>query len=148
MSGFGDGYYRDRIFFARIYGEAQDFGLLGRQDYVFLDHEQLSGGNHRFRMRVWKNIGGGSTKLKADGVKYCNMMGHTDGRMDYVWTHSKGNMRVYHNIGRKDVSDGKPFWGANEEIWDAEKMVGKPLSRQDLHLAGKLTLPNASQLIH
>lgn len=27
----------------------------------------------------------------ADGNKYCNMKGYSDGRMDYVWTLSTGN---------------------------------------------------------
>lgn len=42
------------------------------------------GDKHTFKMRVWKNEGSGSTKLKADGNKYCNMMGHKNGMMDYV----------------------------------------------------------------
>ena len=85
-------------------------------------------------MRVWKNVGRGSAKLKADGVKYCNMLGHADGRMDYVWTMSKAEMRVYYNQGLTDVSGGKSFWGANEIIWEPTQYVGKYLDRRDLHL--------------
>lgn len=113
MAGFvtpTETYLRDRIHFARIFGEPQAFGLLGRQDYVFMEHVAEANGLHTFRMRVWKNIGAGSTKLEgmrtslilgrsgytdisflADGNKYCNMKGYSDGRMDYVWTLSTGN---------------------------------------------------------
>jgi hypothetical protein len=74
-------YHRDRIFFARIFGEPQEFGLLGRQDYTFMQHTKLPDGSHQFDMNVWKNIGWGGTKLAADGNKYCNMMGHSNGAM-------------------------------------------------------------------
>ncbi|KAM5381701.1 hypothetical protein ACJZ2D_002921 [Fusarium nematophilum] len=134
MVQFGDSGFRNRVHFARIYGEPMDFGLLGRQDYVFLQHTELSSGKHKFDMRVWKNTGMGGTKLKADGNKYCNMYGHEDGREDYVWTHSKGEMRVYRNDGKTDVSGGQSFWGENEIIWEPRSWTGKDLDRRDLHL--------------
>lgn len=65
-SGMGVSNVRERIHFARVYSEPEAFGLLGRQDYVYLDHSK-DGSNDKFNMRVWKNLGSGSTKLKADG---------------------------------------------------------------------------------
>lgn len=66
MEEYGKSGLRDRVHFARIFGEPQDFGLLGRQDYVFLQHTKEDDGKHRFDMRVWKNIGSGGTKLKGE----------------------------------------------------------------------------------
>lgn len=68
MGGFvtpTETYLRNRVHFARILGEPQDFGLRPRRDYVFMQHTALSGGQHRFDMRVWKNTGSGSTKLEG-----------------------------------------------------------------------------------
>ncbi|CAG7955405.1 unnamed protein product [Penicillium salamii] len=136
MTAFGDDGLRKRVHFARIFGEPQDFGLLGRQDYVFMEHVKEDG-KHRFNMRVWKNTGSGSTKLRADGNAYCNMMGHDNGMMDYVWILSKGSMRIYENQGMTSVEDGGPdFWGKNYQIFDPnEQSIAKNLDRRDLHLA-------------
>ncbi|KAM0547793.1 hypothetical protein ACHAPJ_010254 [Fusarium lateritium] len=121
---------RDRIHFARIYGEAS-FGLLPKADYVYLQSTKQSDGRFKFDMKVWKNTGGGSTKLKADGNKYCNMHGHSDGRQDYVWTLSTGKMTVWPNLGKKSVSgDNDVFWGTPKDLWSP----GKDLDRRDLHL--------------
>ncbi|GKU19782.1 unnamed protein product [Fusarium langsethiae] len=121
---------RDRIHFARIYGEAA-FGLLPKADYVYLQSTKQSDGRFKFDMKVWKNTGGGSTKLKADGNKYCNMYGHDDGRQDYVWTLSTGKMTVWPNLGKKSVSgDNDVFWGSPKELWNP----GKNYDRRDLHL--------------
>ncbi|KAK6063962.1 killer toxin subunits alpha beta [Seiridium cupressi] len=157
MSGFvtdEETYLRNRIHFARVYGEAEDFGLLGRQDYVFFEHTE-DDGTHTFKMHVWKNVGYGSTKLEgkhtrlsarfvqfansfemtADGDKYCNMMGHDDGREDYVWTLSKGEMRLYPNKGLKSIVGDECFWDASTIIWDpTTQAIGKYLDRRDLHL--------------
>jgi len=68
MGAFGSGGFRSRIHFARIYGEPEAFGLLGRQDYVFMEHQTTKGqpeGSHKFNMRVWKNIGSGGAKPKG-----------------------------------------------------------------------------------
>ncbi|GIK05073.1 hypothetical protein Aspvir_009172 [Aspergillus viridinutans] len=42
---------RERIHFARVYGEPEDFGLLGRQDYVYLEHSK-DGDRHKFAIVV------------------------------------------------------------------------------------------------
>ncbi|KAF5660854.1 integrin alpha n-terminal [Fusarium heterosporum] len=121
---------RNRIHFARIYGEAA-FGLLPKADYVYLQSTKQSDGKFKFDMKVWKNTGGGSTKLKADGNKYCNMLGHDDGRQDYVWTLSTGKMTVWPNLGKKSVSgDNDVFWGSPKDLWSP----GRDLDRRDLHL--------------
>ncbi|RTE69040.1 hypothetical protein BHE90_016583 [Fusarium euwallaceae] len=121
---------RSRIHFARIYGE-DSFGLLPKADYVYLQSTKQSDGRFKFDMKVWKNIGGGSTKLKADGNKFCNMHGHADGRQDYVWTLSTGKMTVWPNLGKKSVrGDDDYFWGSPKELWTP----GRNLDRRDLHL--------------
>lgn len=82
---------RKRIHFARIYGTKPAFGNYGVQDYVFME-QVTSEDQFTFSVRAWKNGGSGSTKLVADGNKYCNMMGHEEGLEDYVWTWSTGAM--------------------------------------------------------
>ncbi|RSM12379.1 hypothetical protein CEP52_002563 [Fusarium oligoseptatum] len=126
--GFASG-IRNRIHFARIYGEPQDFGLLGRLDYVYMEHTKGSNGKHTFRMRVWKNKGYGATKPKADGNKYCDMTGN--GRDDYVWVLSKGEMDLYPNGGKNFITGQESYWGP------MQKAFFKPdrdLDRRDLHL--------------
>lgn len=105
-------YLRDRVHFARISGIANIFGNLPTLDYVFMQHTKLSTGKHRFQMRVWKNTGGGASKLLADGNRYCNMVGHSDGLMDYVWMYSYGTMELFINRGKGSISDSDPdgFW--------------------------------------
>ncbi|EMT69780.1 hypothetical protein FOC4_g10000905 [Fusarium odoratissimum] len=120
----------ERIHFARIYGEA-GFGLLPKVDYIYLQSTKQPNGKFKFNMRVWKNTGGGSTKLKADGNKYCNMHGVADGRQDYVWTRPSGKMMVWPNLGKKSVRGSDDyFWGSPKELW----RPGRNLDRRDLHL--------------
>ena len=46
------------------------------------------------------------------GDKYCNMMGHANGAMDYVWTLSKGAMTLYPNAGYgMHIDPGQSYWG-------------------------------------
>ncbi|KFY97907.1 hypothetical protein V498_01794 [Pseudogymnoascus sp. VKM F-4517 (FW-2822)] len=124
---------RDRIHFARIYGTPSAFGNLGRQGYVFMQHDEHDG-KQRFQMRVWKNLGEGGTKLLADGDKYCNMVGHDNGMEDYVWTLSTGQMTLYINRGKDSVSnsDAGGFWDPSTGvIWNPPR----DMHRRDLHLA-------------
>lgn len=60
----GVGGTRDRVHFARIYGEPY-FGLLGRADYVWMEKTNQTDGRFKFDMRVWKNTGGGASKLEG-----------------------------------------------------------------------------------
>ncbi|KAJ4307500.1 hypothetical protein N0V84_012689, partial [Fusarium piperis] len=100
-------------------------------DYVYLQSTKKSDGRFKFDMKVWKNIGGGSTKLKSEGNKFCNMHGHADGRQDYVWTLSTGKITVWPNLEKKSVrGDDDYFWGPPKELWTS----GRNLDRRDLHL--------------
>ena len=114
-------FLRNRLHFARVYGVPDTPTLLGRQDYVFMQHTLLANGKHKFDMIVYKNHGFGATKLPADGDKYCNMVGHSDGREDYVWTFSTGRMTLFPNAGKKHISGSESFWdlpnGPAEVIW-------------------------------
>jgi hypothetical protein len=142
----GKSYTRNYVQFGRIFGESEAFGLLGRQDYVFLvehKHEPPKGSKLltiTYDIKVWKNKGVGATKLKADGNKYCNMMGHDNGMVDYVWVRSTGEMTLYPNKGLPSISsDGTSFWGPSALIFDPKLSVlnpgGTPRDRRDLHLA-------------
>jgi hypothetical protein len=123
---------RDRIHFARIYGEPEAFSLLGRQDYVYMEHI-ANGDLHTFNMRVWKNQGSGSAKLKADGVKYGDMMG--TGRMDYVWSYSFGKMIIFRNGGIDYITEGESYWTQpQQDLFDPQALIGQDLDRRDLHL--------------
>lgn len=62
--GMGVAGIRDRIHFARIYGQSEAFGLLGRHDYVYMEHTR-NGDKYDIQVKVWKNAGYGSTKLKG-----------------------------------------------------------------------------------
>ncbi|GES66464.1 esterase [Aspergillus terreus] len=135
---FGTSGLRDQVYFARIYGEVADFGELGRQDYVFIKKDTSDENlGPMYYVYVWKSKGAGGAKIKADGDRYCNMMGHDNGMMDYVWIHSTGHMRLYPNRGLVEVpTDGSSFWGANEIIFDpTQEQIGMKLDRRDLHLA-------------
>ncbi|KAH8170141.1 GDSL-like lipase/Acylhydrolase family protein [Sarocladium implicatum] len=134
MGGFGDD-VRNRIHFARIYGEVQDWGLLGRQDYVFMDHKKINDNTHEFKLKVFKNVGRGGTKMVADGNKYLLKL-TVQGRDDYVWTWSHGAMTIYPNAGKTYVSEsGGGYWGPSADIFNPNNIVGKNLDRRDLHLA-------------
>ncbi|KAF7556324.1 hypothetical protein G7Z17_g1541 [Cylindrodendrum hubeiense] len=123
---------RERVHFARIAGKSSIFGNLPKQDYVFMEHTELSSGKHRFQMRVWKNTGSGGTKLLADGNKYCNMMGHSNDMVDYVWAYSFGKMEMWANRGKGMISDSDAdgYWDYKGTIWTPPS----DMNRRDLHL--------------
>ncbi|KXH43411.1 hypothetical protein CSAL01_05203 [Colletotrichum salicis] len=124
---------RKRVHFARVYAGSSSFGNLSLKDYVFLEHLKLSNGMHSFKIRVRKNTGGGASKLKMDGNKYCNMVGHADDRSDYVWTWSNGKMELFENRGKKAIADNDA-----EGFWDwSPGVIWTPptaMHRLDLHL--------------
>lgn len=127
----GDKSLRKRIHFARIYGTKTVFGNMYRQDYVYLKHSKVKG-KHRFEMHVWKNLGKGGTKIKMDGNKYCNMMGHEDGSVDYVWAYQGGTMEMWASREKKEITDNDPdgWWNYQGTIWTPPK----EMHRKDLHL--------------
>lgn len=122
-------YLRDRIHFGRVYG-TQEYTNLPRQDYIFMQHTALASGLHQFDIRVWSNAGFGGTRMKADGDKYCNMVGHADGREDYVWTYSSGEMLLYANLGKTYVTEEESFWNPVGTIWTPPYKM----DRRDIHL--------------
>lgn len=125
---------RHRTFFARIYGVPQDFGLVPQQDYAFMAHIPQPDGTTTFELNTWQSLSYGGTKVFADGDKYCNMMGHANGAMDYVWTLSKGQMTLYPNAGHgQHIDPGESYWGPSTVIW--QPPLGMFMDRRDLHLA-------------
>lgn len=42
----------------------------------------------------------------------CNMMGHSNGMVDYVWTQSTGAMQLWANRGKGTITDSDPdgYW--------------------------------------
>lgn len=85
----------DQVHFGQVYGRRTAFGNLFVKDYVFFEMEENGKGDdlkYTYKLHAWENTGAGGTKLIADGNKYCNMMGHEGGHMDYVWTWSWGKM--------------------------------------------------------
>lgn len=63
---FGTSGLRDQVYFARIYGEAADFGELGRQDYVFIEKDTSDKNlGPMYRIHVWKSKGAGGAKIKG-----------------------------------------------------------------------------------
>jgi hypothetical protein len=135
MTDLGDSALnRDRIYFARIYGEQSSLGQLVKQDCIYIRHSKEDS-KHRFKLNAWKNKGICRTKLLADGNKYCNIMGHSDGTMDYVWTLSTGAMTLFPNAGRSNMSSGGSFWEVKvDPIWEPQKWTGKNADGRDLHL--------------
>jgi hypothetical protein len=129
--GFGSG-ARERIHFARIFGEPMAPGLLGRLDYVVMQHVPEGTNQHRFNIQVYKNVGSGGTRVRADGVKYCDMRG--TGREDYIWTSPTGEMTLYPNLGKDFISGTESYFGEPIVIFRPQEYVGRDLDRRDLHL--------------
>jgi hypothetical protein len=67
MSDFASSGLRDHVHFARVFGEPQDFGLLGRQDYVFFNKRMPADDSDGplYEMHVWKNVGYGAAKIRG-----------------------------------------------------------------------------------
>ncbi|KAI8276740.1 hypothetical protein K4K59_009683 [Colletotrichum sp. SAR11_240] len=99
--GMGGTNLRTRIHFARIYGQSSVFGNLSLRDYVYLEHIKLAEDKHRFEMRVWKNIGGGGSKIVADGNKYNGGHGSPD---------TGGGSFVFWRVQEKKAYYGLAAW--------------------------------------
>lgn len=126
---------RPAVRFAKIYGDAP-FASRPRSDYVLFNRTKIAGGKFRFNVLVWKNTAVGGARLKMDGNKYCNMMGRASGGVDLVWTWPSGQMDLYLNAGKKNLTSKETFWGKKvEAIWSPKASLGKDLDYRDLHLA-------------
>jgi hypothetical protein len=99
---------------------------------VFVEHV-AEGSQHRFNVQVYKNVGNGGAKLKADRVKYCDMTG--SGRDDYIWASSTGRMTLYPNAGKTIISGTESYWGPSTVIFRPRDFVDRDFDRRDLHLA-------------
>lgn len=134
LASFNGDVNRNRIHFARIYGEPESFSLLGRQDYVYMEHVK-DGDLHTFKLNVWKSKGSGATKLKADGNKYGNMQGSPTGRMDYVWSYSNGRMVIFRNAGIDYITSSQSYWTQpQQDLFNPQALIGRDLDRRDLSL--------------
>ncbi|KAK9413786.1 putative SGNH hydrolase-type esterase domain-containing protein [Seiridium unicorne] len=139
---------RDDVFFGKVFGESQSFGLYGNADYVYLEREETEDG-YLYSFNVWKNVGDGGSKLKGnatlegfsklavltlsgDGTRFCNMMGRSNGADDLVWIHSTGYVRLYESMGGEFSAD-PPYWGPNRIIFD--ETASRQMDRRDIHLA-------------
>ncbi|KAL4860487.1 SGNH hydrolase-type esterase domain-containing protein [Aspergillus spectabilis] len=85
-----------RVKFGKVYTANQKGA-----DYVYVESQQLgpsTGGEPLYDhyLHVWKNTGSGGTRLKGDGVFYCDMRG--TGADDYVWVSATGTGYLYGNI--------------------------------------------------
>ncbi|AEO70515.1 carbohydrate esterase family 3 protein [Thermothielavioides terrestris NRRL 8126] len=103
----------DRIVFGRIYGSNR------------LDYAHLKEADDHYDIEVWENLGAGGTKLKADGVFYCDMTG--SGSDDYVWIYMDGHADAadfFANI------HSPPDWGHSITI-----SLRVPGPRMGIHLA-------------
>lgn len=76
---------RKNIKFGKIYGS-------NRLDYIWLKEE-----DDRWDMHVWENVGAGGTKVKGDGVFYCDMRG--TGADDYVVSEPCRSILSQHMLG-------------------------------------------------
>lgn len=127
--GMGKNVGRSNIHVVNVFNTPSAFGLRGKGDYVWVERVE-----RKLVFRVWKNTGGGGTKLRADGNKYCKMMTRSKKAVDYIWTHSTGYMHIYESLGGTFPSQA-PYWGPNYIFWRATDYLGKEVDRRDLHLA-------------
>ncbi|RYP93433.1 hypothetical protein DL770_000476 [Monosporascus sp. CRB-9-2] len=112
-AGMGVKGARDDVFFGKVYGEPQAFGLYGNADYVYLE-------------------GNPEKTDSGDGTRFCNMFGRSNGADDLVWVHSTGYVRVYESMGGEFNPD-PPYWGPNRIIFD--QTSSRQMDRRDIHLA-------------
>ncbi|KAK4182717.1 hypothetical protein QBC35DRAFT_546288 [Podospora australis] len=112
-AGLGGTAVGDKIKFGRLYGS-------NRVDYTHLKES-----DDYYDMEAWQNLGAGGTKLKADGVFYCDMTG--SGSDDYAWIYMDGHAAssdFFANI------HSPPNWGHSIKI-----TLKVPGPREGIHLA-------------
>ncbi|KAJ4413888.1 hypothetical protein N0V82_008243 [Gnomoniopsis sp. IMI 355080] len=86
---------------------------------------------YEYSIKVWENNGIGGGKLKGDGDRYCNMMGHLNNRQDYVWIYSNGKMWIWEALNEFPAQP--KYWGDDYLMWDIT--ASRSLDRRDLHLS-------------
>ncbi|KAH8664571.1 hypothetical protein BX600DRAFT_550581 [Xylariales sp. PMI_506] len=127
FGGMGTAGARANVHFARIYGQVTTFGMLPPHDYLWI--EQSATTPYSYSFHSYKNTGLGGTKLKGDGVRFCNMMGHATKQDDYVWVYQNGVMVLYQSFG-EGFPPVSPYWFTTQTIFN----TGRNLDRRDLHL--------------
>ncbi|KAL3483176.1 SGNH hydrolase-type esterase domain-containing protein [Aspergillus germanicus] len=110
------------IMFGNIYP-----GNRNGADYVYIESDQRgssTGGApvYDHHLHVWRNTGSGGTRLKGDGVFYCDIRGA--GADDYVWVSSAGERYLYGNI------HSPPRWDP-----DGPKILDAGVDRKAIRLA-------------
>ncbi|KAJ4351275.1 uncharacterized protein N0V89_006614 [Didymosphaeria variabile] len=108
---------QDHAKFGRITG-----GDPGHQDYVHVvETSAVANGKTTwsYTFDVFKNTGSGGTKVKGDGVHYCDMFGR--GHDDYLWVWSYGGVELFEN------TQNPPAWTTHGEIINVNR------DRKSLH---------------
>ncbi|KAL1592781.1 hypothetical protein SLS60_011197 [Paraconiothyrium brasiliense] len=108
---------RDHVKFGRITG-----GDPGHQDYIHVvETSAVANGKTTwsYTFDVFKNTGTGGTKVKGDGVRYCDMFGR--GHDDYLWVWSTGSVELFEN------TQNPPLWNVHGEIINVNR------DRKSLH---------------
>ncbi|KJK61604.1 GDSL-like Lipase/Acylhydrolase family protein [Aspergillus parasiticus SU-1] len=114
-AGMGVDGAKNRIKFGRVYAG-------GGADYTWIESVKQTNGDWKHYTHVYKNTGHGGTKLKGDGVYYCDIRG--TGADDYVGNFGEGRGYLYGNV------HDPPIWKPEGiEIFNVKK------DRKSLHLA-------------
>ncbi|KAL3471764.1 SGNH hydrolase-type esterase domain-containing protein [Aspergillus californicus] len=105
---------RDYIQFARLTDS-------GRADYIYAEPKRIGASVSRMDIELnwWRNDGSGGTRLKGDGVHYCDMDG--DGLDDYVYVNPEGNIQIFLN---KDIPRDEP-WSWGDHRWSELRKVDR-----------------------
>ncbi|KAF4151589.1 hypothetical protein CNMCM6069_003628 [Aspergillus lentulus] len=88
----------------------------GRADRMWAHKGEPSGSGGAFTsldLTLFENQGSGGTKLKGDGVFYCDMFGC--GYDDYLWVRSNGEIRLFKNL------QSPLDWGVHRLIIDINR---------------------------
>ncbi|KAF2115103.1 SGNH hydrolase-type esterase domain-containing protein [Lophiotrema nucula] len=102
---------RDFIKFGRVWAT-------GKADYIRVHESSAPVGSfpynvYNYTFEVWQNTGIGGTKLRGDGVRYCDVFGR--GKDDYMWVWSDGRIYLFGNEG------GLPAWHSYQQVIDIQR---------------------------
>ncbi|KAI0965120.1 hypothetical protein F4678DRAFT_485612 [Xylaria arbuscula] len=96
---------KHNVHFGRIWGS-------GKADRIITVRTPPDTDN-LYSLYPFHNTGKGGTKIKGDGVYYCDMFGR--GYDDYLWVLSTGQITLYENI------NSPPTWGQHGVIIDIDR---------------------------
>ncbi|KAF1817154.1 hypothetical protein P152DRAFT_9677 [Eremomyces bilateralis CBS 781.70] len=115
-AAFGGLDTRDNIYFGRLQPRSsRGDNLPARADRIVVQNLTATAGKNDPKVQLFfqTNLGAGGTKLKGDGVFYCDMFG--SGSDDYLWVLSTGAITLFKNI------HSPPQWGPLGQIIDIER---------------------------